>query len=129
VLETRTVVWTGGIHITQLTQESGMTTGSMGRVVVDEYWRLVDFPFVYAIGDNALAINPQTGKPVPAAAQFALQQGRLVAENIFVDIFGGRKRAYSPKVWGRGCQPRAPSCCGMACPSVLQESGVRWLSR
>jgi NADH dehydrogenase len=72
VLETRTVVWTGGIHITQLTQESGMTTGSMGRVVVDENLRSVDFPFVYAIGDNALAINPQTGKPVPAAAQFAL---------------------------------------------------------
>ena len=100
VLKTRTVVWTGGIRISQLTQEGGMTTGSMGRVVVDEYLRSVDFPSVYAIGDNALAMNPQTGKPVPAAAQFALQQGRLVAENIFVDIFGGRKRAYRPKVWG-----------------------------
>ena len=77
-----------------------MTTSSMGRIIVDEYLRSVDFPFVHAIGDNALAVNPQTGKPVPAAAQFALQQGRSVAENIFADIFGGRKMAYSPKVWG-----------------------------
>ena len=100
VLKTSTVVWTGGIRITQLTQDSGMTTGSMGRIVVDQYLRSVNFAFVYAIGDNALAMNPQTGKPVPAAAQFALQQGRLVAENIFADIFGGRKRAYRPKVWG-----------------------------
>jgi NADH dehydrogenase len=96
--------------------------------VVDENLRSVDFPFVYAIGDNALAINPQTGKPVPAAAQFALQQGRLVAENIFVDFFGGRKRAYSPKVWGE-VVTQASSCGRMACPSVLQESAVRWLSR
>ncbi|MDD8017085.1 MAG: NAD(P)/FAD-dependent oxidoreductase [Bacteroidota bacterium] len=100
VLKTRTVVWTGGIRITQLTQESGMAIGSMGRIVVDEYLRSVDFSFVYAIGDNALAINPQTGKPVPAAAQFALQQGRLVAENIFADIFGERKKVYRPKVLG-----------------------------
>lgn len=100
VLRTRTVVWTGGIQIADLTQASGMTTGSIGRIVVDEYLRSVDFPFVYAIGDNALAINPQTGKPVPAAAQFALQQGRLVAENIFADCFGGARRAYRPKVWG-----------------------------
>jgi NADH dehydrogenase len=100
VLKTGTVVWTGGIRISQITQDGGMTTGSMGRIVVDEYLRSADFPFVYAIGDNALAMNPQTGKPVPAAAQFALQQGRLAAENIFVDLCGGRKRAYRPKVWG-----------------------------
>lgn len=99
-LASGTIVWTGGIHTSRLIQESGMKTGAMGRLIVDEFLRSVDHPFVYAIGDNALAMNPQTGKHVPAAAQFALQQGRLVASNIYADSFGGRKRHYEPKVMG-----------------------------
>ena len=56
--------------------------------------------YIFAIGDSANAINPVTGKPVPAAAQFALQQGRLAAENIFAEITGRPKKKYYPKVLG-----------------------------
>ncbi|MCX7984104.1 MAG: NAD(P)/FAD-dependent oxidoreductase [Bacteroidetes bacterium] len=100
ILPTHTVVWTGGIRITNMPQESKITTGPLGRIVVDKYLRSIDSPYIYAIGDNALALNPTTGKPVPAAAQFALQQGRLVAHNIYVDCIGGTKREYHPKVLG-----------------------------
>ncbi len=67
---------------------------------MDEFLKAQDFPFAYALGDNALAINPYNGLPVPAAAQFALQQGRLVAQNIFNEVYGYQKIAYQPKVWG-----------------------------
>ena len=100
VLETRTLVWTGGIHITDLFRESGLKIGKLGRIVVDEFLRAESYPFIYAIGDNALAINPRTGSPVPTAAQFALQQGRLVAENIHAAAVDGAMKPYSPKVWG-----------------------------
>jgi NADH dehydrogenase len=99
-IKTKTLVWTGGIRISNLIKESGFKTGSVGRILVDEYLKAQDFPFVYALGDNALAINPGTGSPVPAAAQFALQQGRLVAQNIFNETYGYQKIAYRPKVWG-----------------------------
>jgi NADH dehydrogenase len=99
-LRTRTLIWTGGIRISQITKDSGLAVGESGRLVVNGYLQSVTTPFVYAIGDNALAMNPATGLPVPAAAQFALQQGRLVAENIAAAISGKGQRSYQPKVWG-----------------------------
>ncbi len=100
ILKTGTMVWTGGIRIADLLKESKMKTGYLGRIVVDEFLRAEGYPFIYAIGDNALAINPVTGKPVPPAAQFALQQGRLVAENIYADITGGAGKPYRPRTTG-----------------------------
>ena len=99
-LGSRSLVWTGGIMVSSLAADSGLKTGAMGRILVDEFLKSPDHPFVYAIGDNALAINPETGAPVPTAAQFALQQGRLVADNIHAVVTGGTPKAYQPKVLG-----------------------------
>jgi NADH dehydrogenase len=99
-LQTRTLVWTGGIRISDLTRRSGLAIGEAGRLIVNAYLQSVSSPFVYAIGDNALAMNPATRKPVPAAAQFALQQGRLVAENIASVVRGKVQKPYVPRVWG-----------------------------
>jgi NADH:ubiquinone reductase (H+-translocating) len=100
VLKTKTLIWTGGISISGLMNESGLKTGHSGRVLVDKFLRIEGFSFIYAIGDNALAVNPATGNPVPAAAQFALQQGRLAADNIYAEITGKEKKIYRPKVMG-----------------------------
>ncbi len=99
-LRSRTLVWTGGIRVSEIAKESGFAIGESGRILVNEYLQSVTSPSVYAIGDNALAINPATRKPVPAAAQFALQQGRLVAENLYAVVRGEKQRQYQPKVWG-----------------------------
>jgi NADH:ubiquinone reductase (H+-translocating) len=100
MLRAGTLIWTGGIRIGDVAKESGFSIGQSGRIVVNEYLQSITDPSVYAIGDNALAINPETGRSVPAAAQFALQQGRLVAENIFSEVTGRPLRRYVPKVWG-----------------------------
>ena len=99
-LRTETLVWTGGIRISEVAKQSGMAIGESGRVLVNAYLQSETAPNVYAIGDNALAINPKTGKPVPAAAQFALQQGRLVANNLYAVARGTAQRPYQPRVWG-----------------------------
>ena len=100
MLHSRTLIWTGGIRIADVAKESGFSVGQSGRILVNEYLQSATQPSVYAIGDNALAINPETGNPVPAAAQFALQQGRLVADNIHSVVLGKPQRKYIPKVWG-----------------------------
>ena len=97
---THTLVWTGGIRISNIIKASGLETGPQGRIIVDEFLQVKNFPRVYAIGDNALAINPKSKKPVPAAAQFALQQGRLVANNIYLEAGVQKRRPYKPKVLG-----------------------------
>ena len=99
-IRTRTLVWTGGIRVSALAGESGLTVGPLGRIVVDGFLRAQGQPQVYAIGDNALAVNPETGRPLPAAAQFALQQGRVVADNIHAAITGHQLKPYRPKVMG-----------------------------
>ncbi|MBL0176264.1 MAG: NAD(P)/FAD-dependent oxidoreductase [Ignavibacteria bacterium] len=99
-LATRTMIWTGGIRISDLIRESGAETGTQGRVLVDDCLQLGDFPGVFAIGDNALAINPATGESVPTAAQFALQQGSLTADNLRRLVAGTPLKPYRPKVFG-----------------------------
>jgi len=100
VIKTKNFIWTGGIRISDLIKRGGLKTSSVGRLIVDEYLQSEGNKNIYAIGDSANAVNPVTNKPVPAAAQFALQQGRLAAENIYTEIFGRPKNAYYPKVLG-----------------------------
>ncbi len=100
VIKSKNFIWTGGIRISDLIKRGGLKTSSVGRLIVDEYLQSEGNKYIYAIGDSANAVNPVTNKPVPAAAQFALQQGRLVAENIYAEIFGKPKNAYYPKVLG-----------------------------
>jgi NADH:ubiquinone reductase (H+-translocating) len=99
-IATQTMIWTGGIRISDLIRRSGAETGPQGRVVVDEYLRVKDSPEVFAIGDNALAKNPITNESVPTAAQFALQQGYLTANNIRCAIVNKPLSVYKPRVLG-----------------------------
>lgn len=99
-IPTRTMIWTGGIRISDLIRRSGAETGSQGRVVVNQCLQVRHYPEVFAIGDNALAINPDGGNPVPTAAQFALQQGYLTADNLQRLIAGRPLKTYRPKVLG-----------------------------
>ncbi len=100
VIKSKNFIWTGGIRISDLIKRGGLKTSSVGRLIVDEYLQSKGNKYIYAIGDSANAVNPVTNKPVPAAAQFALQQGRLAAENIYAEIFGKPKNAYYLKVPG-----------------------------
>lgn len=100
VIKSKNFIWTGGIRISDLIKRGGLKTSSVGRLIVDDHLQAEGNKYIYAIGDSANAINPLTGKPVPAAAQFALQQGRLAAENIYSEIFGRARKTYYPKVMG-----------------------------
>jgi NADH dehydrogenase len=100
IIKSKNFIWTGGIRVSDLIKRGGLKTSSVGRLIVNEYLQAVNDKYIFAIGDSANAINPVTGKPVPAAAQFALQQGRLAAENIFAEITGKPKKKYYPKVLG-----------------------------
>ncbi|HWP35617.1 MAG TPA: NAD(P)/FAD-dependent oxidoreductase [Thermodesulfobacteriota bacterium] len=100
-LRAQTLVWTGGIRAADLVRElPGVETGPQGRILVDEFLQVKGHPELFAIGDAALAINPATGRAVPAAAQFALQQGRLTADNLVARLEGRPMRPYRPRVLG-----------------------------
>jgi NADH dehydrogenase len=68
-------VWTGGIQPVKVVQELNVPKDRGGRVILDEYYRVPDYPEVYVIGDCA-------SLPFAPSAQAAEAQGEQVAQVI-----------------------------------------------
>lgn len=91
-------IWAGGIRANRIAAKSGLKTDSRGRMLVDEYLEYQEEQRIYALGDSAMVKDPRTGKPVIATAQAAMQQGDIVAYNVFADILGLPKKVYIPSL-------------------------------
>lgn len=90
------LLWAGGIRGNSVMAKSGLQTDPRGRLLVNEYLQYSEDAAVYAVGDSALVKDPQTGKPVIATAQAAMQQAKAVAYNIYAEITGREKKSYQP---------------------------------
>ena len=74
---------------------------SGGRILVDEYLEVKDFPGVWALGDCALIPDRKTGGFHPPTAQHAIREARCAARNVAADILGGKKRLFRFSTLGR----------------------------
>lgn len=81
VLDAETVVWCAGIAPNPALAGLGLPVDSRGWVLCDPDLRVRGVEHVWAIGDCAVNPGPD-GKPYPATAQAAVQQGRAVADNL-----------------------------------------------
>jgi NADH:ubiquinone reductase (H+-translocating) len=72
-----------------------------GRILVDEYLEVKEFPGVWALGDCASIPDLKTGGFHPPTAQHAIREGRCAARNIAADILRGRKRPFRFSTLGR----------------------------
>lgn len=99
-IEAGTLVWMGGVQVSEILQRMGAPTGRLGRVLVDETLQVVGAPGVYAIGDAALATDPTSGKEVPLTARFAAREGRYVGDAIAARLRGAWVAPYRPGVRG-----------------------------
>jgi NADH dehydrogenase len=93
IIATNTVVWTAGTSPNPLLQALPCKK-ERGRIIVNEYMEVPDWPGVWALGDCALIPDPKTGHPYPPTAQHALRQGKVVAQNITAAIGGGQKKPF-----------------------------------
>jgi NADH dehydrogenase FAD-containing subunit len=76
-LSTCMVIWTAGVQATPVGKWLGTETDRSGRVRVEEDLSVPGHPNVFVIGDAAGLT--QNGKPLPAVAPVAMQEGRYVA--------------------------------------------------
>lgn len=91
-IPTRTVVVTVGIGTHPLV--AGLPVElTHGRIACDQFCRVLDWPGVYAIGDNAAIPDLRTGRPYAATALLAFAEGECAATNILAEIRGRRPRA------------------------------------
>lgn len=83
VLETATLIWTAGV---QGAIVNGLPASSLmekvERIRVNEYNQVLGFPNIFAIGDIAMMATEEFPQGHPMVAQPAIQQGKLLGENI-----------------------------------------------
>jgi NADH dehydrogenase len=80
-IETSNVFWCAGVEATPVGKWLGLETNKNGTVPVAPDLTIPDLPDVYVIGDAA-SLAGEDGKPLPALAPVAKQQGQYVAEAI-----------------------------------------------
>jgi NADH dehydrogenase len=84
-IDCHTVLWSAGIRPSGLTallaRATGATLEKDGRLRVEPDLSLPGRPEVFVIGDMA-SYSHQTGRPLPAVAPVAMQQGQFVARLI-----------------------------------------------
>ncbi|MDQ2733223.1 MAG: NAD(P)/FAD-dependent oxidoreductase [Armatimonadota bacterium] len=76
-IRSRQVLWTAGVKASPAAQWLGVQPDRAGRVTVGADLAVPSHENVYVIGDSAAL--QQDGKPLPALASVAMQQGRYVA--------------------------------------------------
>lgn len=90
---TNTLVWTAGTSPHALL-DTLPCPKSKGRVLVNEYLEVPEWPGVWALGDCALVPNRKTGEYHPPTAQHALREGRVAAQNILAAVRGDRMKPF-----------------------------------
>ncbi len=86
-IPTRNVFWTAGVKPRQLSTIPQLQN-ERGFFEVDRYMRVKQAEEIYALGDCALFFNENESKPVPALAQVATKQAKVLAHNIMHAING-----------------------------------------
>lgn len=91
----RTVVWAAGVRPSPLVDDLDVPKIKNGRINVDSFLQVQGFPNVYAAGDIAAALDPDTDKPLPPSAAVAVQEGKAVADIIADRLAGKEPRPFA----------------------------------
>ena len=90
-IQTRTVIWTAGVTPVNTIKRSLFKTEG-GRIVVDDTLEVGDFPGVFAVGDCASVLDPESGRQFPPTAQIAEAQAEVAAYNLHALLGGNRDK-------------------------------------
>jgi len=86
IIPSYTVIWTAGVTPTKLIAELPCEHDRGHRIITNSYLEVPGYNGVYALGDCASITDPHTGRPYPATAQSAVEEGKVAAKNILLDI-------------------------------------------
>ncbi len=92
-IRTKTLIWTAGVTPVNTIKRSMLKT-DRGKVIINEYLEVQNFPGVFAIGDCALFLNPETKRPFPPTAQIAEAQAKTAAKNLIALIKNSKKEKF-----------------------------------
>ncbi|MCE3237637.1 MAG: FAD-dependent oxidoreductase [Gammaproteobacteria bacterium] len=93
-----TIIWAAGVKPVSLEKWLGVEADESGAVSVQENLSVKNLPNVFVIGDSATFI--QNGKPLPALASVAKQQGKYLAKFLYHRIAGKEYKPFHYRDWG-----------------------------
>ncbi|QDP40968.1 NAD(P)/FAD-dependent oxidoreductase [Radiobacillus deserti] len=82
-----TTIWAAGVRANSLIETSGLEH-NRGKVPVQPDLRAPSHPDVFVVGDCALIMNEETGRPYPPTAQIAMQEAETIAHNLSALVHG-----------------------------------------
>jgi NADH:ubiquinone reductase (H+-translocating) len=92
-IKTMTLIWTAGVTPVNTIKRSMFKTDK-GKVIINDYLEVQDFAGVFAVGDCALLLNPETERPFPPTAQIAEAQAKIAAKNLTALIKNSEKEKF-----------------------------------
>jgi NADH dehydrogenase len=94
-IPSRTLVWTAGTVPSPIIS-SLPCAKERGRLLVNQFLRVPDWPDVWAVGDCAFVPDIRNpGKSHPPTAQHAIREGKVVAQNIAAAFLGRPPKPFS----------------------------------
>jgi NADH dehydrogenase len=99
MIKANILVWTAGTSPNPLLEKLPCKK-EKGRVVVNVFMEVPDWPGVWALGDCAVVPDPE-GKPYPPTAQHAIREGKVLAQNIAAAVRGDNKKPFIFKTIGQ----------------------------
>jgi NADH dehydrogenase len=90
---TKTLIWTAGVTPVNTIKRSMFKT-EKGKLIVNDFLEVTNFPGVFAIGDCALFVDPITNRPFPPTAQIAEAQAKTAAKNLISLIQNSQKEKF-----------------------------------
>ncbi len=99
-IPSRTLVWTAGTVPSPIIS-SLPCAKERGRLLVNQFLGVPDWPDVWAVGDCAFVPDIRNpGQSHPPTAQHAIREGRIVAQNIAAALLGHRLKPFSFRTIG-----------------------------
>jgi len=92
-IRTKTLIWTAGVTPVNTIKRSMFKTDK-GKLIINDFLEVPDFPGVFAIGDCALFLDPETQRPFPPTAQIAEAQAKVAAKNLISLIKNSERKKF-----------------------------------
>ncbi len=87
-----TVVWAGGVKPSKVIIGLNCEHDKSGKIITNENLKVNGYKSIFALGDCAFIVDPNSGKPYPPTAQHALREARIVSNNIINEIYSNTKK-------------------------------------
>jgi NADH dehydrogenase len=81
-INVKNVIWAAGVTSNRIAGISDLSYGRNNRLLVNRFNQVNGYENIFAIGDNSLMTEPEYPNGHPQVAQVALQQAKLLSNNI-----------------------------------------------